>query len=30
MSIKIANDEKKWFLKTKNTSYVIGVDENKN
>ncbi|MGB6369784.1 MAG: hypothetical protein WBF68_01955 [Atribacterota bacterium] len=30
MSIKILNDEKKWFLETKNTAYVIGVDENKN
>ncbi|MBN2396017.1 MAG: alpha-galactosidase [Candidatus Atribacteria bacterium] len=31
MSIKILNnDEKKWFLETKNTVYVIGVDENKN
>ena len=30
MSIKILNDEKKWFLETKNTAYVIGVDEDKN
>ena len=30
LSIKILNDEKKWFLETKNTVYVIGVDENKN
>ena len=31
MSIKILNnDEKKWFLETKNTVYVIGVDEDKN
>lgn len=31
MSIKIlGNDEKKWFLETKNTVYVIGVDEDKN
>ena len=30
MSIKIANDEKKWFIETKNTVYVTGVDENKN
>jgi len=30
MSIKIANDKKKWFLETKNTAYVIGVDEDKN
>ncbi len=30
MSIKIANDEKKWFIETKNMAYVIGVDENKN
>ena len=30
LSIKILNDEKKWFLETKNTAYVIGVDENKN
>ncbi|TFG93358.1 MAG: alpha-galactosidase, partial [Candidatus Atribacteria bacterium] len=30
MSIKILNDEKKWFLETKNTAYVIGVDETEN
>ena len=30
MSIKISNDKKKWFLETKNTAYVIGVDEDKN
>jgi len=30
MSIKIANDKKEWFLETKNTTYVIGIDENKN
>jgi len=30
ISIKIANDKKKWFLETKNTAYVIGVDEDKN
>ncbi|MBA7523152.1 hypothetical protein ES705_15275 [subsurface metagenome] len=30
MSIKILNDEKKWFLETKSTAYVIGVDEDKN
>ena len=30
MSIKIADDEKKCFLETKNMAYVIGVDENKN
>ncbi len=29
-SIKILNDEKKWFLETKNTAYVIEVDEDKN
>ncbi|MCK4241674.1 MAG: alpha-galactosidase, partial [Candidatus Atribacteria bacterium] len=30
MSIKIANDKKEWFLETKNTVYVIGVDKDKN
>ena len=30
MSIKILNDKKKWFLETKNTVYVIEVDEDKN
>jgi len=30
LSIKVLNDEKKWFLETKNATYVIGVDENKN
>jgi hypothetical protein len=30
LSIKISNDKKKWFLETKNTAYVIGVDEDKN
>lgn len=30
MSIKIAKDEKKWFLETKNMAYVIGIDEDKN
>ena len=30
LSIKILNDKKKWFLKTKNTAYVMGIDEDKN
>jgi len=30
MSIKVANDKKKWFIETKNMVYVIGVDEKKN
>jgi alpha-galactosidase len=30
LSIKILNDKKKWFLESKNTAYVIGVDEDKN
>ncbi len=30
MSIKIVNDEKKWFIETKNMAYIIGVDEDKN
>jgi len=30
LSIKIANDKKKWFIETKNMVYVIGVDEKKN
>jgi alpha-galactosidase len=30
LAIKISDDEKKWFLETKNTAYVIGVDETEN
>jgi len=30
LSIKVANDKKKWFIETKNMVYVIGIDEKKN